>query len=203
MSYGALHFSGQQNSPSFRQFSVSAPQHLPQLCTTQQKPREAESWASVAYHAMLCTPVMSQCLEGWKPGQKKMQTLCWQGHLKYSGEKASGKHQERDQLWLIKSFWQFCDCKLPPCRINMFCQLWETAIWCCEIIVTPNMPVWSSSRLGLRQSCTTCARTKWVQSVTMSKKNTHNQRDRTILGGWILRGKKKKNSAWILCGDYI
>lgn len=66
MSYDALHFSGQQNSPSFRQFSVSAPQHLPQLCTTQQKPREVESWASAAHHAVLCTPVMTQYLEGWK-----------------------------------------------------------------------------------------------------------------------------------------
>lgn len=66
MGYSALHFSGQQKSPSFRQFSVSAPQHLPQLCTTQQKPREVESWASVAHHAMLCIPVMSQYLEGWK-----------------------------------------------------------------------------------------------------------------------------------------
>lgn len=89
MSYGALHFSGQQNSPSFRQFSMSAPQHLPQLCTTQQKPREAESWASVAYHAMLGTPVMSQYL--WKQGQKKIQTLSWQGHLKYSVNEASRK----------------------------------------------------------------------------------------------------------------
>lgn len=50
--------------PSFRQFSVSAPQHLPQLCATQQKPREAESLASVAHQATLCAPVMSQYLEG-------------------------------------------------------------------------------------------------------------------------------------------
>lgn len=68
MSFGALHFNGQQNLPSFRQFRVSAPQHLPQLSATQQKPSEADSWASVTHHATLCTPVMSHCLDGRKQG---------------------------------------------------------------------------------------------------------------------------------------
>lgn len=61
------------------QFRASAPQHLPQLCATQQKPREAQTWASVAHHAVTWTPVMTQYLEGRKQGQ----TSCWQGHLTY------------------------------------------------------------------------------------------------------------------------